>query len=59
MPARSTTWRWAKRATGYPREALAAYEQALRLYRGGGDRGNEAATLTSIGLVYDGLGDAS
>ncbi len=48
---------WAKRATGLPREALAAYEEALRLYRAVGDRAGEAATLNNIGLVYDGLGE--
>lgn len=37
---------WARYATGDPTGALAAYEQALRLYRAAGDRGNEAATLT-------------
>jgi hypothetical protein len=49
---------WAKRATGFPVEALAAYEQALRRYRADPDRGNEAATRTSIGLVYDVWGTA-
>ncbi|MDG4768261.1 tetratricopeptide repeat protein [Solwaraspora sp. WMMD406] len=48
---------WAQRATGQPRQALASYEQALRLYREAGSRGNEAATLSNIGLVYSGLGD--
>ena len=37
--------------------ALAAYDQALRLYRAAGDRGNEAATLNNIGEVYRGLGE--
>ena len=37
--------------------ALAAYDQALRLYRAVGDRGNEAATLNNIGAVYDRLGE--
>ncbi|WP_231954469.1 tetratricopeptide repeat protein [Actinoplanes derwentensis] len=48
---------WARRATGRPRPALDDYQQAIDLYREAGDRGNEAATLTNIGLVYDGLGD--
>src|SRR5580692_12319158 len=43
---------WARRATGDGAGALPTYDQALRLYRAAGDRGNEAATLTSIGLVY-------
>jgi tetratricopeptide (TPR) repeat protein len=47
---------WAKRATGFPAEALAANEQALRLYRNAGDRWNEAATLSNLGHVYAGLG---
>ncbi|WP_262015993.1 tetratricopeptide repeat protein, partial [Micromonospora sp. Mcm103] len=48
---------WARSSTGQPRQALADYQQALTLYREAGHRGNEAATLTNIGLVYDGLGD--
>ena len=44
-------------ATGEPAAALAAYDQALRLYRAAGDRGNEAATLSNIGAVYGGLGE--
>jgi len=48
---------WSKTATGDPAAALAAYEQALRLYRAAGDRGNEAATLSNIGEVYRGLGE--
>jgi tetratricopeptide (TPR) repeat protein len=48
---------WAKDATGDRTAALAAYDQALRLYRAAGDRGNEAATLGNIGGVYDGLGE--
>jgi tetratricopeptide (TPR) repeat protein len=48
---------WARHATGSPDEALAAYDQALALYRTAHDRGNEAATLTNIGLVFDNLGD--
>jgi tetratricopeptide (TPR) repeat protein len=40
---------WAQSSTEHPRQALDSYEQALRLYREAGDRGNEAATLTSIG----------
>jgi tetratricopeptide (TPR) repeat protein len=47
---------WAKRATGFPAEALAAYGQALHLYQAASDRGKEAATLTNIGDVYYGLG---
>ena len=47
---------WARHATGEPAAALAAYDQALRLYRAAGDRGNEAATLSNIGEVYRGLG---
>ena len=48
---------WARQATGDPAAALAAYDQALRLYRAAGDRGNEAATLSNIGAVYRGLGE--
>ena len=48
---------WAKNATGDRTAALAAYDQALRLYRAAGDRGNEAATLSNIGEVYRGLGE--
>src|SRR5690349_23080322 len=47
---------WARRATGDPAAALAAYDQALRLYQAAADRGNEAVTLNNIGLVYRGLG---
>ena len=47
---------WARRATGSPTQALAAYDQALTLCRAAHDRGNEAATLNSLGAVYDGLG---
>ena len=43
---------WARAATGDRTAALAAYDQALRLYRAAGDRGNEAATLSNIGAVY-------
>ena len=49
---------WAKNATGDRAAALAAYDQALRLYRAAGDRGNEAATLSNIGAVYRGSGRA-
>jgi tetratricopeptide (TPR) repeat protein len=48
---------WARDSTGDRAAALAAYDQALRLYRAAGDRGNEAATLSNIGLVYGGLGE--
>ena len=48
---------WAKDATGDRTAALAAYDQALRLYRAAGDRGNQAATLSNIGLLYAGLGE--
>jgi tetratricopeptide (TPR) repeat protein len=48
---------WARQVTGFPVEALAAYEQALRLYRADHDRGNEAATLNNIGGVYARLGE--
>ena len=48
---------WARDATGDRTAALAAYDQALRLYRAAGDRGNEAATLSNIGEVYRGLGE--
>ena len=44
-------------ATGDRTAALAAYDQALRLYRAAGDRGSEAATLSNIGAVYRGLGE--
>ncbi|MFF3853500.1 tetratricopeptide repeat protein [Micromonospora sp. NPDC002575] len=42
------------------RPALAGaedYQQALTRYQQAGNRGNEAATLSDTGLVYDGLGD--
>ena len=48
---------WAKEATGDRAAALAAYDQALRLYRAAGHRGNQASTLSNIGAVYDGLGE--
>ncbi|MFF3853495.1 tetratricopeptide repeat protein, partial [Micromonospora sp. NPDC002575] len=48
---------WARSSTGRPWLALEDYQQALTIYQKAGDRGNEAATLTNIGLVYDGLGD--
>ena len=48
---------WAKTATGDPTAALAAYGQALRLYRTAGHRGSEAATLSNLGAVYGGLGE--
>ena len=48
---------WARDSTGDRTAALAAYDQALRLYRAAGDRGNEAATLSNIGLVYGGRGE--
>ena len=48
---------WARRGYRGPAAALAAYGQALRLYRAAGDRGNEAATLSNIGEVYHGLGE--
>ena len=48
---------WARDATGDRTAALAAYDQALRLYRAAGDRGSEAATLSNIGAVYRGLGE--
>src|SRR5690348_12157931 len=48
---------WAKDSTGDPAAALAAYGQALRLYRAASDRGNEAVTLSNIGVVYRGLGE--
>ncbi|MEV4636915.1 tetratricopeptide repeat protein [Actinoplanes sp. NPDC049548] len=48
---------WAKRITGFAVETLASYNRALELYRAAGDRGNEAATLSNIGLVHDRLGD--
>jgi tetratricopeptide (TPR) repeat protein len=48
---------WARHATGDRAAALAAYDQALRLHRAAGDRGHEAATLSNIGAVYDGLGE--
>src|SRR5689334_14697283 len=48
---------WARNATGDQTAALAAYDQALRLYRAAGDRGNQAVTLNNIGAVYRGLGE--
>src|ERR1700689_97947 len=48
---------WARWATGDRTAALAAYDQALRLYRAAGHRGNMAATLSNIGLVSRGLGE--
>ena len=43
---------WARYATGDRTAALAAFDQALRLYRAADDRGSEAATLSNIGAVY-------
>ena len=48
---------WAKDATGDRAAALAAYGQALRLYRAAADRAGEAVTLSNMGAVYDGLGE--
>ena len=48
---------WAMNATGDRTAALAAYDQALSLYRAAGERGSEAAPLNNIGLVYDSLGE--
>ena len=48
---------WARWATGDPTAALAAYDQALRLYRAAGHRGSEAVALSNIGEVYRGLGE--
>ncbi|MEV4826923.1 tetratricopeptide repeat protein, partial [Micromonospora sp. NPDC049257] len=48
---------WARSSTGRPRPALEDYQQALTLYQQAGHRAGEAATLTSIGSVYDSLGD--
>ena len=48
---------WAKDATGDRTAALAAYDQALRLYRAAGDRAGEASTLGNIGGVYRRLGE--
>ena len=48
---------WAGHVTGDRTAALAAYDQALRLYRAAGDRAGEAATLSNIGGVYEGLGE--
>src|SRR5262252_3229464 len=48
---------WARYATGDWAAALAAFDQALRLYRAAGDRGNEAATLSNIGAVYRSQGE--
>ena len=50
---------WARNATGDRAAALAAYDQALRLHRAAGDRGNEAATLSNIGIVYGSGGAAA
>ena len=48
---------WAMNATGDRTAALAAYDQALSLYRAAGERGSEAATLSNIGHLYDSLGE--
>src|ERR1700733_4751106 len=48
---------WAENATGDRTAALEYYGHALRLYRAAGDRGYEAATLSNIGLAYEGLGE--
>ena len=48
---------WAMHATGDRGAALAAFDQALSLYRAAGERGNEAATLNNIGLVHNSLGE--
>jgi tetratricopeptide (TPR) repeat protein len=39
------------------RQAIAKWEEALPLYRATGDKATEAVTLTSIGAVYDSLGE--
>lgn len=43
---------WANKATGNQAGALAAYSEALRLFRAAGQRSGEAATLSNIGNVY-------
>ncbi|MGC4814072.1 tetratricopeptide repeat protein, partial [Micromonospora sp. DT228] len=48
---------WARSSTGRPRPALEDLQQALTMYQQAGDRGNEGATLTGIGNVYNRLGD--
>ncbi|MEV6851459.1 tetratricopeptide repeat protein [Actinoplanes sp. NPDC051411] len=48
---------WAKRVTGFPAEALAAFDRALGLYRNRHHRGNEAATLNNIGSAHDRMGN--
>lgn len=39
------------------KSAIAKYEEALGLFRAAGDRGGEAAALTSLGSVNDALGE--
>ena len=39
------------------RQAIAKYEEALKLFRAVGDRSGEASTLRNIGTVYDDLGE--
>jgi CHAT domain-containing protein/Tfp pilus assembly protein PilF len=39
------------------RSAIAKFEEALKLFRAGGDRRGEAATLNKIGRVYSDLGE--
>jgi tetratricopeptide (TPR) repeat protein len=48
---------WALGRARSPRDALDHHSAALGLYRAADDRGNEAATLNNIGLVYDALGN--
>ncbi|MEU7756550.1 tetratricopeptide repeat protein, partial [Micromonospora sp. NPDC049171] len=48
---------WARLSTGRPWPALEDYQQALTMYQQAGNRTGEAATLSNIGHVYDGLGD--
>jgi len=47
----------ARRVLGLPHEAIQLFNEALPILRDLGDRAGEAATLTNIGRVYDGLGD--
>lgn len=48
---------YAYSALGEKKKALGYYEEALSIFRQGGDKSGEATTLNNIGLVYSDLGE--